>query len=60
VRISGLKAIKWKCLDCSGGTDAGVRSCTFTACPLFPFKAETRTSSVRLSGKRLMPGASLR
>jgi hypothetical protein len=35
---SGLKAIRRKCIDCSGGTDGAVRSCTVSACPLFEFR----------------------
>jgi hypothetical protein len=35
---SGLKAIRRRCLDCSGGTDAGVRACAFDGCSLHPFR----------------------
>ena len=38
---SGLKAIRRRCLDCSGGTGAGVRSCAFSCRSLHPFRAGT-------------------
>jgi hypothetical protein len=44
---SGLKAIRRKCLDCSGGTDAAVRSCTIGACPLFEFRLGRNPNIVR-------------
>jgi hypothetical protein len=33
-----LKAIKEKCLDCSGGSRAEVKHCLVTGCPLYPFR----------------------
>lgn len=33
-----LKAIRAKCLDCSGGTPSEVRDCLVWQCPLFPFR----------------------
>jgi|EndMetStandDraft_5_1072996.scaffolds.fasta_scaffold283667_2 hypothetical protein len=44
---SGLKAIRRKCLDCSGGTDAAIRSCTVHACPLFEFRHGRNPNIVR-------------
>ena len=35
---SGLKAVRRRCLDCSGGTDAAVRACAFDGCSLHPFR----------------------
>lgn len=32
------KAIRAKCLDCSGGNDAEVRKCVCTNCPLWPLR----------------------
>ena len=33
-----LKAIRQKCIDCSGGSISEVRKCPCVACPLFPFR----------------------
>ena len=33
-----VKAIRGKCLDCCCGSVAEVKSCTATACALFPFR----------------------
>jgi hypothetical protein len=35
---SPIKAIRAKCLDCSGGNDAEVRKCVATGCALWPFR----------------------
>jgi hypothetical protein len=35
---SPLKAIRAKCLDCSGGQVKEVRQCPITSCPLYPFR----------------------
>lgn len=37
-RISPLKAIRLKCLDCSCGSSNEVKLCPVTGCPLFPFR----------------------
>jgi hypothetical protein len=33
-----LKAIRVKCLDCSGGSPAEVRACEAMECSLFPYR----------------------
>lgn len=33
-----LKAIRHKCLDCSGDSADEVRKCVIPECPLFPFR----------------------
>ena len=33
-----LKAIRAKCLDCSGGSQAEVRNCDIEDCPLWPYR----------------------
>ena len=38
-RQSPLRAIREKCIDCSGGSPAEARRCEATACPLWPFRA---------------------
>ena len=44
---SGLKAIRRRCLDCSGGTDAGVRACAITSCALHVFRFGKNPNIVR-------------
>lgn len=34
------KAVREKCLECSGGTPAEVALCDIDDCPLFPFRME--------------------
>lgn len=34
------KAVRDKCLECSGGTPAEVELCELEECPLFPFRME--------------------
>jgi len=33
-----LKAVRRKCLECSGGSHAEVNDCLVRQCPLFPFR----------------------
>lgn len=40
-RVVGLKAIRAKCIDCSGGSQSEVRKCTVTYCPLWPLRMGT-------------------
>ena len=35
---SPLKALRAKCIDCSGGNLASVRDCPVTDCPLYPYR----------------------
>lgn len=37
-RLSRSKAIRMKCIDCSGGNMAEVRKCAVTTCPLWRFR----------------------
>jgi hypothetical protein len=37
-RVSPLRAIRLKCLDCSGQLINEVRNCTITCCNLWPFR----------------------
>lgn len=37
-KISPLKAIRLKCLDCCCGSSNEVKLCTATKCPLYPFR----------------------
>jgi hypothetical protein len=40
--LTPIKAIRAKCLDCSAGSDSEVRSCTISACPLWPYRMGKR------------------
>ena len=35
---SPIRAIRAKCQDCSGGSEAEVRKCVALGCPLWPFR----------------------
>jgi len=37
--LTPLKAIRAKCLDCSGGSAQEVRKCPVKTCPLWPFRS---------------------
>lgn len=36
--LTMAKAIRFMCLDCSGGQSAEVRTCGIKMCPLWPFR----------------------
>lgn len=40
--LTAARAIRWKCLDCSGGSAAEVAACTVSECPLFPHRLGRR------------------
>ena len=46
-----LKAIRRRCLDCSGGSQAEVRTCECETCPLHPFRMG-KNPNIRLSPER--------
>ena len=64
---TALRAIKRRCLDCSGHSKGEVRHCKFTDCDLWPFRqgknpnrlvsgealAAARANAARLAGQRL-------
>ncbi len=37
-KLSPLKSIRLKCLDCSNGSASEVRNCVITNCPLYEFR----------------------
>ena len=37
-KLTPIKAIRAKCLECSGGRPSGVRNCEVTDCPLFFYR----------------------
>jgi len=52
MRMSPLKAIRVKCLDCSAGNRAEVRLCPVTDCPLFAFRMGCNPNRRRLTGRK--------
>jgi len=38
MKLTPLKAIRLKCLDCSGGSAQEVKNCALSECPLFPYR----------------------
>ena len=46
--LTPLRAIKYKCVDCSGGNRAEVRNCTVTMCSLWPFRPGARVRGHQL------------
>ena len=39
--MNALKALRLRCVDCSGGSTAEVRQCEFKQCPSWPFRMGT-------------------
>jgi len=37
-----MRSMRAFCLDCTGGSKADVRECSFTACPLYPYRMGRR------------------
>jgi hypothetical protein len=37
-RMGPLKALRLRCIDCSGGSTADVRGCALVQCPAWPFR----------------------
>lgn len=48
-KLTPIKAIRAKCLDCCCGSTAEVRLCTAEKCPLFPYKMGHRPKEGSLS-----------
>ena len=41
-RLTPIKAIRAKCLDCSGGSSNEVKLCEMTECSLYPYRLGKR------------------
>ena len=52
--VSPLKAIRAKCIDCSGGQLKEVKECIITDCPLYPFRMGTNPNREGVGGKRTL------
>lgn len=63
MRMTPMKAIRAKCLDCCAGQVAEIRRCELKNCPLFPYrfgkrpKEGTDTTDSNLSEKPKKAGA---
>ena len=47
-RLTPIKAIRAKCMDCSGGSFLEVRECPCTGCPLYPYRMGHRPPKMNL------------
>lgn len=45
--LVGMKAIRAKCLDCSGGLFSEVRKCVCVTCPLWPLRMGFQPKALR-------------
>ena len=52
MRMTPMKAIRAKCLDCCAGQVAEIRRCELKNCPLFPYRFGKRPKE----GTRYHPG----
>ena len=50
-RLTPIKAIRAKCLECSGGNNAEVRNCVIPSCQLYPYRMG-HNPYIKLSGER--------
>jgi hypothetical protein len=53
-RITPLKAIRKKCLDCMCGSAKEVRLCPSTDCPLYPFRMGHNSKRRGVGGKKVV------
>ena len=49
-RVTPLKAVRLKCLDCCAGSAAEVRLCPSQSCPLWPFRIGHNPNRARIGG----------
>ena len=51
--LTPIKAIRKKCLDCSGWKPAEVRLCEMTDCPLYRFRMGKNPNRKGLGGQKI-------
>jgi len=56
--LTPVKAIRAKCIECSGDDKAEVRLCTFGECPLWPYRMGRRPKKGHLAAGDGEPGES--
>ncbi|MBU2541339.1 MAG: hypothetical protein KJ593_05520 [Candidatus Omnitrophica bacterium] len=54
-RLTPIKAIRAKCLDCSAGQPSEVRSCEITDCALFMYRFGKNPKRSGIGGKFSIP-----
>ena len=53
-KLTPLKAIRAKCLDCSGRQPSEVRRCPIEDCPLFPYRLGRNPKRQGIGGRKLV------
>jgi hypothetical protein len=48
--LTQRRAIRYQCLDCSGGVKADIKDCNVQTCPLFPFRPFQRKAEAPEKG----------
>ena len=51
-RLTPIKAIRAKCLDCMGGSSKEVRLCNIPECSLFPYRLGKNPARARKDGDK--------
>jgi hypothetical protein len=51
-KLTPLKAIRKKCLDCSGGQPSEVKDCIITDCPLLEYRFGKNPRRKGIGGKK--------
>jgi hypothetical protein len=51
-RLTPVKAMRAKCLDCMGGQPSGVRKCEFNECPLFNYRMGKNPNRKGIGGRQ--------
>ena len=59
-QLTPMRAMRRKCLDCSGGSSLAVKQCPVLDCPLFPFRLGHRPKFVDKVGNGRLRGHSRR
>ena len=54
--LTPLRAVRMKCLDCSGGSAVEVRECHITACALHGYRMGKRPATVERQQQRKQNG----
>ncbi len=53
MRVTPIKAIRKKCLDCSGGSSKEVDLCPIKDCNLYPYRYGKRPETAKGQGKKV-------
>ena len=58
-RPSPIKAIRQKCLDCSGGKASEVKLCPLKNCPLHPFRSGRNPYGTKRNKEKVCNGTAI-